>query len=64
VNKSSGGLCVGFCFWFGLWFLVCLVVVVELNSVFRCWLLLKGYLWAMRIQRVSPSSVWASIGCR
>jgi hypothetical protein len=34
VNKFSVRLWTGFCFWFALFFGVCLVVVVEVNRFF------------------------------
>jgi hypothetical protein len=35
VHKPSGRLCYGFCFWFGLVFEICLVVVVVVEAFFQ-----------------------------
>ena len=44
-------LCFGFCFLFGLWFGVCLVVVVDVMASFLCCLLLTG-------EGLLPYSTW------
>ena len=46
MHNLAGWLCFGLVFVFGLWFGVCLVVVVVVGAVFSCWLwLVVDRLW-------------------
>jgi hypothetical protein len=42
VHKRFFWLFIEICCWFGLWFGVCLVVVVDGLSTSSCWMLLNG----------------------